>query len=67
MYPVLLKHTKGPNLEACANLLEKVYCSEQSMEYIDTCDVPLFSIDELEKAMKQMRRGRCEDKSGIVH
>ena len=64
--PIKKKHTLGPNLEACANLLKQVYTSDNPVQYSDICDVPLFSMDELEKRLQQMRKKRCANTNGIV-
>ena len=65
MYPIKKKHTAGPNIEACANLLQQVYTSDTSVEYADDCCVPDFSFHELEQALRKMRKGKCADKDGI--
>lgn len=65
LYPIQKKHTLGPNLEACAKLLQQVYTTENAVDYSNTCNVPTFTIDELKQALRKMRKGRCDDKDGI--
>ena len=66
LYPIKKKHTIGPNLEACAHLLKQVYTSDNTFEYSSSCNVPTFTTNELETALRKMRKGRCADKDGIV-
>ena len=65
MYPIKKTHTIGPNLQACASLLQQVYTSENEAPYSDSFSVPLFTFDEVEHALKRMRKGRCCDKDGM--
>ena len=65
LYPVKKKHTLGPNLEVCANLLQQVYTSENVVQYSNTCNVPVFTIDALKETIRKMRRGLCADHDGI--
>ena len=65
LYPIKKKHTIGPNLEACANLLKQVYTSDNTFEYSSSCNVPALTTNELETTFRKMRKGRCVDKDGI--
>ena len=39
--------------------------SETPFQYSNTCSVPAFTIDELKKGIRKMRKGRCADHDGI--
>ena len=65
LYPITKTHTIGPNLQACANLLQQVYTSENEAQYSDNYSVPAFTFGEVKHAIKCMRKGRCCDKDGM--
>ena len=65
MYPITKTHTAGPNLESCAKLLQKVFTTDKQREYETNYSVMPFSLEELEFALKRMRKGRCHDKDGF--
>ena len=64
--PIQKTHTIGPDLQACANLLQQVYTSDHETKYAEGFTVPLFTIQELHYSLKHMRKGRCADSDGIV-
>ena len=66
MYPILKKHTAGPNYGKCGELLQQLYSADVPTEYSSSCDVPPFTLVEIQRAIKSMRKGRCTDKSGLI-
>ena len=64
--PIQKVHTIGPDLEACANLLQQVYTSEHETKYAEHFTIPLFSTGELEHGLKCMQKSRCADTDGIL-
>ena len=65
MYPITNTHAAGPSLESCATLLQKVFATDNHMEYETNYLVMPFSLDELEFALKRMRKGRRNDKDDL--
>ena len=63
--PIQKSHTIGPDLEACANLLQQVYTSDQDTKYAESFTIPLFTEQELKYGLKRMQKGRCADTDGI--
>ena len=62
LYPIKKKHTCGPNLEKCAELLKHVYTIETESNYAKHSSIPLFTYNEFEQAIRKMKKGRCADK-----
>ena len=65
LYPIKKTHTIGPNLEACAKLLQQVYTTDNELNYSTNHSVPAFTFEEVKHALKCMRKGRCCDKDGM--
>ena len=66
MYPVTQKKKGGPNLPKCGELLKTVYIVDITPNYGSTCDVPPFSMCELQSAMKAMKKKKSADKDDVV-
>ena len=66
MYPVTQKKKGGPDLPKCAELLKTVYTPDTIPNYGSTCNVPPFSMKELQSAMKAMKKKKCADKDDVV-
>ena len=66
MYPVKKKRAAKPNFQKCAELLENVFSSESTPDQNTKFDVMPFTIEEMLKVLKSMRKGRCIDKLGIA-
>ena len=64
--PIQKNHTIGPDLEACAKLLQQVYTSEHETKYAVGFIVPRFTTEDLEHGLKSMQKKLCADTDGIV-
>ena len=60
------KKEEVPIYQKCAELLENVFSSESTPDQNTKFDVLPFTIEEIQKVLKSMRKGRYTDKVGIA-
>ena len=67
-----IKHRKSqqPNFSKCAEMLSGVYASETASDIILSTqslgEIHLFTVSEVRRALKCMKKGRCADRKGVV-
>ena len=70
MAPAIRKASVQPPLQQCAGLWRDVYTSTELPERVERSDLigqmPAIELNELDRALKGLRRGKCADKDGTL-